>query len=53
MKWLKRVIARYDAWCEELGLTPDKKRSCVPYKAEPTTKSADDKKVETERELTK
>ncbi len=44
MKWLKRVIARYDAWCEELGLTPDKKRSCVPYKSESNVESKDGKK---------
>jgi hypothetical protein len=29
-QWLKR----YDAWCQELGLTPSQRRSCVPYRAE-------------------
>lgn len=29
-QWLKR----YDAWCQELGLTPSQRRSCVPYRSE-------------------
>ncbi|WP_446751390.1 hypothetical protein [Vibrio sp. S11_S32] len=31
----KTYLARYDAWCEELGLTPEHKRSCCAYKADP------------------
>ncbi|MFH0257309.1 hypothetical protein ACGRL8_09745 [Vibrio rumoiensis] len=33
---LKLWLARYDAWCEELGLTPEHKRSCCAYRAEST-----------------
>ncbi|MBU5858963.1 DUF5363 family protein [Vibrio cholerae O1] len=29
--WLKRWIAKYDAWCQSMGLMPGQKRSCVPY----------------------
>lgn len=32
---LKLWIARYDAWCEEMGLTPKHKRSCCVYKQDP------------------
>ncbi|EMQ2876135.1 DUF5363 family protein [Vibrio navarrensis] len=32
MQWLKKWLKRYDDWCRELGLTPEQKRSCVPYK---------------------
>ncbi|MGR5284654.1 DUF5363 family protein [Vibrio maritimus] len=35
LKLFKRWLARYDQWCESLGLTPENKRSCVPYKKEP------------------
>ncbi|MGN2615973.1 DUF5363 family protein [Aliivibrio fischeri] len=31
---IKLWIRKYDAWCESLGLTPENKRSCVPYKKE-------------------
>ncbi len=31
---LKYWLARYDAWCEELGLTPEHKRSCCAYRSE-------------------
>ncbi len=37
LKWFKRLLAKYDAWCLSMGLTPDKKRSCIPYRSEPTT----------------
>ncbi len=36
---MKKALEKYDQWCEELGLTPDKKRSCVPYKEEPSLKA--------------
>ncbi|MGV2987410.1 DUF5363 family protein [Vibrio sp. E150_011] len=29
--WLKK----YDNWCQSMGLTPENKRSCVPYKKDP------------------
>ncbi len=45
MNWLKRGIKRYDDWCKEMGITPDQKRSCVPYRKEPTNQS-EPKKVE-------
>jgi hypothetical protein len=35
MNWFKRAIQRYDDWCKEMGLTPDQKRSCVPYRKDP------------------
>ncbi|WP_197485249.1 MULTISPECIES: DUF5363 family protein [unclassified Vibrio] len=37
-KWLKNLLNRYDAWCIELGLTPEHKRSCVAYRSEPNDK---------------
>ncbi|MDV6251350.1 DUF5363 family protein [Vibrio sp. EA2] len=39
MNWLKRGIKRYDDWCKEMGLTPDQKRSCVPYRTDPAHQS--------------
>lgn len=39
MNWLKRGIKRYDDWCKEMGLTPDQKRSCVPYRKDPAHQS--------------
>jgi hypothetical protein len=36
---MKRIIEKYDAWCESLGLTPEQKRSCVPYKKDPAPES--------------
>ncbi|WP_295900573.1 DUF5363 family protein [uncultured Vibrio sp.] len=35
LKWLKSILTRYDAWCQSMGLTPENKRSCVPYKKDP------------------
>ncbi|GAD90117.1 hypothetical protein VHA01S_033_00180 [Vibrio halioticoli NBRC 102217] len=40
-KWLLNLIKQYDAWCENLGLTPEHKRSCVPYRQDPTTNKAE------------
>lgn len=34
--WFKRLIAKYDVWCLSMGLTPENKRSCVPYRKDPT-----------------
>lgn len=35
MNWFKRGLKRYDDWCKQMGLTPDQKRSCVPYRKDP------------------
>ncbi|MFC0171008.1 DUF5363 family protein [Vibrio comitans] len=45
-KWLRKMLKRYDDWCLSLGLTPENKRSCVPYRSEPThsEESKDNKK---------
>lgn len=32
LKWLKRGIAKYDRWCERLGLVPENRRSCAPVR---------------------
>nr|WP_328706049.1 DUF5363 family protein [Aeromonas enteropelogenes] len=29
---LLRWLARYDAWCEEWGLTPQNRRCCTPVR---------------------
>lgn len=29
LKWFKRLLAKYDAWCLSMGLTPDKTRNAV------------------------
>ncbi|NUW71377.1 DUF5363 family protein [Vibrio mediterranei] len=31
---LKKWLKKYDDWCASLGLTPENKRSCVPYRKE-------------------
>lgn len=31
---LLRWLARYDAWCEEWGLTPQNRRCCTPVRYE-------------------
>ncbi|WP_169739006.1 MULTISPECIES: DUF5363 family protein [Vibrio] len=41
INWLKRLIARYDAWCLSMGLTPENKRSCVPYRRDPAHHDSD------------
>ncbi|WP_261816167.1 DUF5363 domain-containing protein [Vibrio gallicus] len=38
MNWLRKLIKRYDKWCVSMGLTPEQKRSCVPYRTDPQTK---------------
>ncbi|WP_170933176.1 DUF5363 family protein, partial [Vibrio parahaemolyticus] len=35
MNWFKRGLKRYDDWCKQMGLTPEQKRSCVPYRKDP------------------
>ncbi len=45
MNWFKRGIKRYDDWCKEMGLTPDQKRSCVPYRKDPANQSEEKKTV--------
>ncbi|ELQ6312677.1 hypothetical protein VCSRO12_1398 [Vibrio cholerae] len=40
--WLKRWIAKYDAWCQSMGLTLGQKRSCVPYRKDPPANERDD-----------
>ncbi|MFC0059596.1 DUF5363 family protein [Vibrio inusitatus] len=37
MKWLRKMLKRYDEWCLSLGLTPENKRSCVPYRSDPSS----------------
>ncbi|MEJ2765511.1 hypothetical protein VV869_16290 [Photobacterium sp. MCCC 1A19761] len=32
LNWLKRGIARYDQWCERLGLVPENRRCCTPIR---------------------
>lgn len=35
LTWFKKWLARYDDWCQSMGLTPDQKRCCVPYRKDP------------------
>ncbi|WP_344959754.1 DUF5363 family protein [Zobellella aerophila] len=35
MKWIRRWLANYDAWCREWGLLPEHRRSCTPRRKEP------------------
>lgn len=41
--WIKVLVAKYDAWCQSMGLTPDQKRSCVPYRSDPENKDQPEK----------
>lgn len=43
VKWFKHWLERYDQWCESMGLTPENKRSCVPYRKEMSGEEASDK----------
>ncbi len=45
--WIKALIKKYDKWCEELGLTPENKRSCVPYRRDPQGQHAESGKDDT------
>ncbi|GBK98945.1 hypothetical protein VH1709_contig00029-0177 [Vibrio harveyi] len=49
MNWFKKGLKRYDDWCKEMGLTPDQKRSCVPYKQDPANEPSSTKKEEQEK----
>ncbi|MFA0413664.1 DUF5363 family protein [Vibrio renipiscarius] len=33
--WFRRWLKKYDQWCLSMGLTPEQKRSCVAYRADP------------------
>lgn len=44
--WLKRWVAKYDQWCLSLGLTPENKRSCVPYRSESKPSSVKSSKAQ-------
>ncbi|WP_176765491.1 DUF5363 family protein [Vibrio xiamenensis] len=39
---LKSWLARYDAWCQSMGLAPGQKRSCVPYRQDPPCDKSQD-----------
>ena len=45
--WIKAWVRKYDKWCEELGLTPENKRSCVPYRRDPQGQQAESGKDDT------
>ncbi|GAD74377.1 MULTISPECIES: DUF5363 family protein [Vibrio harveyi group] len=49
MNWFKKGLKRYDDWCKEMGLTPDQKRSCVPYKQDLAHKGVPANKAEQEK----
>ena len=40
LKWFKQWLAKYDAWCQSMGLTPENKRSCVPYRSDSTSSTS-------------
>ncbi|WP_299694958.1 DUF5363 family protein [uncultured Vibrio sp.] len=42
--WIKVWIKKYDKWCEELGLTPENKRSCVTQ-GQQTESGEDDTRI--------
>ncbi len=46
MNWFKRGIQRYDDWCKEMGLTPEQKRCCVPYRKDPVHQKSEEKGTE-------
>ena len=48
LSWMKSWIKKYDKWCEELGLTPENKRSCVAYRHEPQGQHAEIRKDDKE-----
>ena len=45
--WIKAWVRKYDKWCEELGLTPENKRSCVPYRRDLQDQKAENGKDDT------
>ncbi|MCE9957162.1 DUF5363 domain-containing protein [Aeromonas rivipollensis] len=38
---LLRWLARYDAWCQEWGLTPENRRCCVPVRHDEDEETSD------------
>ncbi|WP_324029769.1 hypothetical protein [Aeromonas caviae] len=38
---LLRWLARYDAWCQEWGLTPENRRCCAPVRHDEEEKCPD------------
>ncbi|MBL0514345.1 DUF5363 family protein [Aeromonas media] len=38
---LLRWLARYDAWCQEWGLTPENRRCCAPVRHDEDEKASD------------
>lgn len=44
MRLFKVWLKNYDAWCVSMGLTPDKKRCCVPHRSENDERLTDEKK---------
>ncbi|CAM3030706.1 DUF5363 domain-containing protein [Vibrio tubiashii] len=46
LKWFKRWLAKYDAWCQSMGLTPENKRSCVPYRSDSTSSTSNNNKAQ-------
>nr|WP_192867687.1 hypothetical protein [Thaumasiovibrio occultus] len=44
MQWLRRWIARYDAWCQRMGLVPENRRSCCPVRYDDVEPKAERKR---------
>lgn len=32
LKWLRQWVAKYDQWCEKMGLIPENRRCCAPVR---------------------
>ncbi|PMG32479.1 hypothetical protein BCU97_21295 [Vibrio splendidus] len=45
--WIKALVNKYDKWCEDLGLTPENKRSCVAYRRDPQGKQTESREDDT------
>ncbi|PHN86833.1 hypothetical protein CSB62_03085 [Vibrio splendidus] len=45
--WIKAWIKKYDKWCEDLGLTPENKRSCVAYRRDPQGQQTESREDDT------
>ncbi|WP_159738079.1 DUF5363 family protein [Vibrio atypicus] len=46
LNWFKKALSKYDAWCKSMGLTPENKRSCVPYRSDSPHSSKENKKAQ-------
>jgi len=46
LNWFKHWLAKYDAWCHSMGLTPENKRSCVPYRSDSALSTNNHKKAQ-------